>query len=237
MIGALRRWSPPPDERHNPECPANFSGAVPRGWPGWPFLNRLCTAACRGRLRNRAGSGTCGSPFLFIPRGAGETAALLPQRSSALSNRIMRNYQLINRYYGNDRSVPNGDPRGFSGFPASSLPGPRFLPNVGPKSMISRDFLARGELRKIFYPEFSRAAGKPERRRYPALPASAPLGPSRPGTRGAKAVYWGVAVVAASAPAHKRFGEQPVWTEPKWATRALPDGSDRRHDQHGGIVE
>ena len=40
--------------------------------------------------------------------------------------------------------------RGFSGFPAGSLPGLRFLPSVVAKSMISRDFPAWGEPRKIF---------------------------------------------------------------------------------------
>ena len=76
--------------------------------------------------------------------------------------------------------------------------------------MISGDFSAQGELRKIFTLSFPARQGN--RRGGAALPASAPLGPSRPGTRVQRPASGGVAVVAASAPAHKRFGEQPVWS-------------------------
>src|SRR3974390_2539639 len=48
---------------------------------------------------------------------------------------------------------------GFWGFPAGSLPSPRFLPYVMTKSMITRGFSVRGEPDKIFYLEFSRTAG------------------------------------------------------------------------------
>jgi hypothetical protein len=98
---------------------------------------------------------------------------------------------------------------GFSGFPAGSLPDPRFLPIVGPKSMISGDFFGAGGTPKNFYPEFSRAAGKPEA----ALPCRLPLlwGRRGQGPGVQRPAIGGVAVVAASAPAHKRFGEQPVW--------------------------
>jgi hypothetical protein len=49
---------------------------------------------------------------------------------------------------------------GFSGFPAVSLPRPRFLPYVVAKPMIAHDFSAQGGPRKIFYPGFPCAAGK-----------------------------------------------------------------------------
>jgi hypothetical protein len=49
--------------------------------------------------------------------------------------------------------------RGFSGFPAGSLPSLRFLPSAVRKSMIARGFSVSGEPRKKFYPVFSRAAG------------------------------------------------------------------------------
>jgi hypothetical protein len=61
----------------------------------------------------------------------------------------------------------------LSGFPAGSLPRLQFLPDVVLKSMIERDFSVRRELGKIFYPEFSRAAGNRERC-YP-LPVSSSL--------------------------------------------------------------
>jgi hypothetical protein len=70
-------------------------------------------------------------------------------------------------------ATPNGD-RKVSGFPAGSLPGLRFLPDVVPKSMIALGFSTRGEPRKFFYPEFSRAAGN--RRSGAAWPVSAPSG-------------------------------------------------------------
>jgi hypothetical protein len=49
---------------------------------------------------------------------------------------------------------------GFSGFPAVSLPRPRFLPYFVAKPMIARDFSAQSEPREIFYPGFPCAAGK-----------------------------------------------------------------------------
>src|SRR5215472_6263652 len=97
----------------------------------------------------------------------GRHRRLLPQRSSALSSRIMRNYQFTNCYIGNDRAISNGDPRVF-GFPCRfparlSILAERRAQVYDP----TRFFGARGTP-KNFYPEFSRAAGKMERRRYPA---------------------------------------------------------------------
>jgi hypothetical protein len=70
--------------------------------------------------------------------------------------------------------------RGFSGFPAGSLPDLQFLPGGVPKSMIVLGFSAWGSP-EIFYPEFSRAAGN--RRGGATLPASAPLVPRQPSAR------------------------------------------------------
>jgi hypothetical protein len=100
---------------------------------------------------------------------------------------------------------------GFSGFPAGSLPDPRFLPIVGPKSMISGDFFGAGGTPINFYPEFSRAAGKPERRRYPCrLP---PLWDRRGQVPGVQrpAIGGCCSCRCLSFRAKKRFGEQPAW--------------------------
>jgi hypothetical protein len=118
---------------------------------------------------------------------------------------------------------------GFSGFPAGSLPDPRFLPIVGPKSMISGDFFGAGGTPKNFTLSFPARQGN--RRGGATLPASAPLGPSRPGTRGAKAGYWGCCSCRClSFRAKKRFGGATGVAEPNWATRAYLTGPI------GGIV-
>jgi hypothetical protein len=74
--------------------------------------------------------------------------------------------------------------RGFSSFPAGSLPRRRFGPRVACKVLIENDFSIRGEPRKNFYPEFPCAAGKA--RGGPTLPSLVPLrrGRLRLGPRG-----------------------------------------------------
>jgi hypothetical protein len=57
--------------------------------------------------------------------------------------------------------------RGFWGFPAGTLPRLRFLRGGVAKSMIARDFSARGEPEKIFTLSFPARQGK-WRRPYPA---------------------------------------------------------------------
>jgi hypothetical protein len=61
--------------------------------------------------------------------------------------------------------------QGFWGFPAGSLPRLRFLQGFGPKSMIARDFLARGESEKIFTLSFPARQGKIEAALPGRLPA------------------------------------------------------------------
>jgi hypothetical protein len=67
--------------------------------------------------------------------------------------------------------------RGFSGFPAGSLPSLRLLPIVVAKPLILPDFSARGEPRKIFTLSFPVRQGKGEA----ALPCAPTLW-RRPGT-------------------------------------------------------
>ena len=74
--------------------------------------------------------------------------------------------------------------RGFSSFPAGSLPRLRFGPRVACKVLIKNDFSIRGEPRKNFYPEFPFAAGKG--RGGPTLPSLVPLAPRPPPARASR---------------------------------------------------
>jgi len=108
-----------------------------------------------------------GAPHPFHPARRGRHRRLLPQRSSALSSRTMRNYQFINYCTGNDRAMPNGDPRVF-GFPCRFPARLSILVERRAQVDDPTRFFGAGGVPKNFYPEFSRAAGKLERRRYPA---------------------------------------------------------------------
>ena len=97
----------------------------PRVLPDWPFLKsatrrRLAAAGLVSRLF----SGHVAPTILLTQRGAGDTGARLPPRSSASYSRIVRNYQLAMLAM----TSVNRRSRGFSGFPAGSLPSPRVLP-------------------------------------------------------------------------------------------------------------
>ena len=77
--------------------------------------------------------------------------------------------------------------RGFSGFPAGSLPGLRFLSRVVAKPMILRDFSARGSLEKIFTLSFPCRQGKGEA----VHPGSERGGPAQIGISTSSSGYMG----------------------------------------------
>jgi len=105
-----------------------------------------------------------GLPILFTRRDAGDTAAYC---RSEVPHYLVGNYQFMNYYTGNDRAMPNGDPRVF-GFPCRFPARLSILVERRAQVDDPTRFFGAGGVPKNFYPEFSRAAGKLERRRYPA---------------------------------------------------------------------
>jgi hypothetical protein len=97
-------------------------------------------------------------PSFPRPRGADDTSARLPQRSSVPYRPMLKNQFVINMIVlmGRCQTVI----RCFSGFPAVSLPRPRFDLKIACKALTRNDFSMQSEPRKNFFPEFPVAAGK-----------------------------------------------------------------------------
>src|SRR6516162_7835212 len=127
--------------------------------------------------------------------------------------------------------------RGFFRLPCRFPAKPSILPEYRAQVYDPTRFSGAGGSSEIFFTlSFPARQGTEEAALACRLP---PLWCRRGrGTGGARAARpWGVAAVADSAPAHKRFGSATGVAEPNRTTSALSDGSDRRHGQHAGIVE
>src|SRR6516162_3568604 len=118
--------------------------------------------------------------------------------------------------------MPNGDPM-FFGLPCRFPARPSILVGRCAQVYDRTRFFGAGEFRKNFYPEFSRAAGKPKRQSYPA--GFHAFGAAAARDRGCKCRLLGCCSCPPPLlPAHKRFGGATGVAEPNRATRALPHG-------------